>query len=312
MNARLPVLVIALALVTASCAQKESSATSETPADSVDKIGVVEVSNYPLEYVVTRLGDPLFEVRFRAADEPDPAYWKPTPEDVLAMQEADLIVVNGASYESWMKDVSLPASRVVDTTVAVADRLIALEDNVTHSHGTEGAHEHAGTAFTTWLDPTLLMAQAVAVERALTARWPDHGELFSRRLTELTEDLENLDRELSEATRPLEGRNVVFSHPVYQYLQARYGIEGRSVHLEPGVMPDLEQIAELERIVASDDVEWMIWEAEPAQALSQHLATLGVKPIVFEPVGARPADGDYLAGMRYNLESLHAALQPTR
>jgi len=308
MNARLSILVIALVLVTASCAQKESSATSETPAGSIDKIGVVEVSNYPLEYVVTRLGDPLLEVRFRAADEPDPAYWKPTPEDVLAMQEADLIIVNGASYESWMKDVSLPASRVVDTTAEVADRLLKLEEHVTHSHGSEGAHEHAGTAFTTWLDPTLLMAQAEAAERALSARWPDHAEHFARRLTELESDLETLDTDLHAATRSFEGKSVVFSHPVYQYLQARYGIEGRSVHLEPGVMPDPSQIAELERVIASERAEWMIWEGEPAPGLRERLATIGVTPIVFEPLGTRPATGDYLDGMHRNLE----ALQPAR
>ncbi|NIV56794.1 MAG: zinc ABC transporter substrate-binding protein, partial [Actinobacteria bacterium] len=57
------------------------------------------MSNEPLAWVVRRLAAPLVEVRFRAADVPDPAYWKPSAEDVLAMQQADLIVLNGASYE---------------------------------------------------------------------------------------------------------------------------------------------------------------------------------------------------------------------
>jgi zinc transport system substrate-binding protein len=308
MNARLSVLLFILGILTASCAPKESSSTAGAPAASADKIGVVEVSNYPLEYVVTRLGDPLLEVRFRAADASDPAYWKPTPEDVLAMQEADLIVVNGATYESWMKDVSLPASRVVDTTAAAADRLLPLEEHVTHSHGPEGAHEHSGTAFTTWLDPTLLTAQAEAAAQALSTRWPDHAELFARRLAELTSDLEALDADLTAAIRPFEGKRGVFSHPVYQYLQARYGINGKSLHLEPGVTPDPDQLAELERVIASEGAGWMIWEGEPAPGLRERLATIGVTLIVFEPLGTRPATGDYLDVMHRNLEALQRSI----
>jgi len=95
-----------------------------------------------------------------------PAYWRPTVEQIIAMQEADLIVVNGAGYEGWLKGVSLPASRLVDSTAEARDRLIAIDSTVTHSHGTEGEHEHTGTAFTTWLDPSLLIEQARAAEQA--------------------------------------------------------------------------------------------------------------------------------------------------
>ncbi len=33
-----------------------------------------------------------------------------------------------------------------------------LEGATTHSHGPEGAHEHTGWAFTTWIDPQLTIA----------------------------------------------------------------------------------------------------------------------------------------------------------
>ena len=38
---------------------------------------------------------------------------------------------------------------------------------------------------------------------------------------------------------------VLFSHPVYQYFEAGYGINGRSVHWEPGEMPDDAKWGEL-------------------------------------------------------------------
>lgn len=59
------------------------------------------MTNYPLHSVVQRRASPQLEVRFRAADAPDPAYWRPTAEDVIAMQGVDLVIVNGASYGGW-------------------------------------------------------------------------------------------------------------------------------------------------------------------------------------------------------------------
>ena len=58
------------------------------------------------------------------------------------------------------------------TTNGLEERLIPLQKEATHSHGLEGEHEHSGTAFTTWLDPTLAAEQASAIKEALAARWP--------------------------------------------------------------------------------------------------------------------------------------------
>jgi len=57
---------------------------------------------------------PWIEVRSQPmCQEIDPAYWKPTPKEVSAMQQADLIILNGASYEQWLKNVSVPPSKLV-------------------------------------------------------------------------------------------------------------------------------------------------------------------------------------------------------
>jgi len=285
--------------------------TSEKPAAEkaaeTTEIGTVEVSNEPLAWTVRRIAAPLVEVRFRAADVPDPAYWKPSADDVLGMQQADLIVLNGASYESWLKDVSLPTSRVVDTSAAVADRLIRIEDVVTHSHGPEGEHEHTGTAFTTWLDPTLLAEQARAVRTALGLRWPEHDALFADRLAALETDLEALDAELEASVAWVGDRPLVFSHPVYQYLQRRYGLAGDSVHWEPDAVPDDAQWRELAHLQDHHPARWMVWEAEPLPATREALAERGLGVIVVSPCATPPAEGDFLDVMRANAARLREA-----
>ena len=302
--------VVLIAVVGAfGCAAEPPTPATEPVETASTSIGVVEVSNEPLAWVVDRLAAPLVEVRFRAAGASDPAYWRPSAEDVVAMQQADLIVLNGASYESWLPNVSLPATRLVDTTAEVRDRLIAITDSVTHSHGPEGEHEHTGTAFTTWLDPTLLTEQARAVRQALGARWPEHDALFEDRFVSLATDLEALDGELAAATTAADARPVVFSHPVYQYLARRYGLIGDSVHFEPDVPPEPAQWAELDHLLDHQSAEWMIWEADPIAEVREALAERGCGVIVVAPCATPPTDGDFLDVMRRNAAELRAALR---
>ena len=103
------ILNIVLLLSLAGC----TSPDVEKQADEADQTGglpIVYVSNYPLEFFVERIAGPVVDVRFPAAASGDPAYWVPQPEDITEMQTSDLIVLNGASYELWLKNVSLPST----------------------------------------------------------------------------------------------------------------------------------------------------------------------------------------------------------
>jgi zinc transport system substrate-binding protein len=263
------------------------------------------VTHYPLEYAVSRLGGSRVEVRFRGRDAGDPAYWRPDTDDIVAMQDSDLIVVNGAGYEPWLVDVSLPVSRLVDTTAPWADRLVDLEETVTHSHGPEGDHDHGGTAFTTWLDLSLFARQVETTAEAMKRRWPEHATEFSRRAAELVAELEALDAEFETAAAQLRGRVFAFSHPVYQYLQARYGLEGASVHWEPDVTPDAKAWAEFEHLADhGHSVAAMIWEDSPTPETREELMSRGVAVAIVHPVATAPPDGDFMAAMRANLQEL--------
>jgi len=306
-------VLAAVLLSVAACGPGEAPEDTggTAPVASRTATGSIEVTHYPLAYVAERLVGPLVEVRFRAAEAADPAYWRPTAEEVVDMQEADLIVVNGAGYESWLKDVSLPTSRLLDSTAAVRDRLIDISSNTTHSHGLEGEHEHTGSAFTTWLDPTLLIEQARALSQGLERRWPDQTALFAERLAALVTDLETLDAELRAATANAADHPVIFSHPVYQYLQQRYSLVGTSVHWEHDEAPDASQWNELEHLIVENRAEWMVWEAEPLAETSERLLELGLRWVVFDPCSTPPEEGDLLTVMRRNAEALREAFEPS-
>ncbi len=299
----------AMLIAVVGCSEKTDEATGEAaaraPSGGAGK-PLVYATNYPLQYFVERIADGAVDVRFPVPGDQDPAYWTPAPDDVLAMQEADLIVLNGASYEGWLKNVSLPPSRMVVTTDGLADRLIPLAVEVTHSHGLEGEHEHSSTAFTTWLDPTLAAAQAAAIQEALAARWPRHADRFEAQLAQLTEELTALDAGTREAVAGNPELPVLFSHPVYQYLAHRYGLDARSVHFEPDQIPDDAAWQELAAMLEERPASWMIWEGSPLPEIRQRLESLRVRSVVFDPCARTPPSGDFLAVMEKNTQALRA------
>jgi len=260
--------------------------------------------NHPLAYFAARIGGEHVEVVMPAPSGIDPAFWKPSPETIAAYQSADLLLENGAGYAAWTKRATLPRASRVDTSAGFRDRLIVQSDAVTHAHGPGGDHSHATTAFTTWLDPTLALEQANAIARALIERRPLSERDFSRGLAELEADLLQLDQRLENATGPLRGQPLLFSHPVYQYLARRYDLEGRSLHLEPGEPPTATQWRDLEALLREQPARLMLFEGEPHPEAEARLRAQGVRTVVFEPSGNRPAEGDWLTSMRANAERL--------
>ncbi len=67
-------------------------------------------SNYPLSFFAEKIsGKP--EIVIFPEIEGDPAFWEPNTADILTMQQSDIILLNGATYEKWLTGVALPKRR---------------------------------------------------------------------------------------------------------------------------------------------------------------------------------------------------------
>ena len=137
---------------------------------------------------------------------------------------------------------------------------------------------------------------------------PDAASDFDANLAALRTDLESLDQRLEAATRRLGDTPLLSSHPVYQYLARRYGLNLQNVHFEPDENPDEETWADLERLHGAHPAATMLWEAEPLPEIAERLRALGIEGIVFDPAGNRPASGDFLEVMTANADNLEGRL----
>ena len=238
---------------------------------------LIYVVNYPLKYFAERIGGDRVEVRFPVPADVDPAFWKPTADQIAEFQQADLILFNGAGYAKWRASATLPESKCVTT---FRGETIPIADAGTHSHGPAGKHAHGAIAFTTWLDLSLAAAQAGVVRDALVNADPVGEPGFDTRFSELEKDLLTLDKELA---RTLPKEPLIASHPVYQYLARRYGLNIRSVHWEPDEFPDEKAWAELRTILKDHPAKTMLWEGPPNPKTAAKLHDLGLRTQVLDP-----------------------------
>lgn len=304
---------VAICALLAACGPKSEPPAGTSPAAASKKATaahgrlVVYVANYPLAYFAERIGGPEVEVKFPAPAGEDPAFWQPGEKEITEYQEADVILLNGASYSKWLENVTLPDSKTVNTSATFSDKFIVVKDAVTHSHGGSGEHSHSGTAFTTWIDFDQAIQQADAVREAFQAARSSQVELFALNFDQLKSELLALDAGMKAVGAKLANAPVVASHPIYQYWARRYGINLQSVLWEPGTVPDDAQMEALKKILATHPARVMVWEDEPAKESVEKLKVLGINSVVFNPSANVPATGNWLDVMKANLAGLQNA-----
>ncbi len=265
--------------------------------------GFIYASNYPLAYFAERISGKPERVIFPEIDG-DPAFWEPVLDDIITMQQADVILLNGATYEKWKTHVSLPRRKIVETADGFKDQFLGLEHAVNHSHGPSGDHSHVGTAFTTWMDFSLAVSQAEAVKNALVTIGIAPENELDKNYETLKQQLQAIDQELKKITEEYSEVPLVASHPVYQYFARRYNLNLQAVLWEPDIFPEEDKWNELKELVKRHPAKWMIWEGEPLPESVSKLKKMGIESIVFDPCGNRPDEGDFMLVMKDNVANL--------
>ena len=274
-------------------------------ASAEDRPRIVAV-NYAIQSMAERLVGDAAEVVMPVPEGVDPSFWRPSIADISMIQSSDLILLNGAGFATWIDRVSLPRSKVVNTSAGFSLEYITTR-SITHSHGDGGEHSHEGTASYVWLDPVLAAMQAEAIAAALTARsLAPEGEVESR-LAALRADLESLDEEARAALSKAQNTRFIATHPRYHYLARAYGLSIDYLEWEAGAAPDADQLADLQARVADSGATVLIWEADPPQAALEATADLGLTNVTVAPLAQAAPKGAFLEAMAGSLAALAAA-----
>ena len=270
---------------------------------------VVQASSYPAYYFAQRVATDSFDVRYRVPNAVDPAFWRPGDEDLIAFQQADIILLNGATYEKWLKTVTLPRSIMLDTSKGFSDQYLESEGK-THQHGNGVDHSHGGTAMTTWLDFALAAKQAESIAERFIVEVPGDEAAIKERLAVLKEDLEKLDDRMNAVAGAWGDKELIIaSHPVYQYLAKAYRFTIESMEWEWNTPLGEQETAKLKALIDKNQASWMMWESNPTKESQARIRQLGLEILVVSPCGNRIGDKDWLQIMHNNVLMLESIVK---
>lgn len=222
----------------------------------------------------------------------DRADWRPTASELASFLEDDLLLIGGR--ESWTDTAALPSNRTLALDERLDTELIETDAVVTHSHGPDGDHSHRGIAPNPWLDPDLAVLMATSIRDACVRLAPVHQEefrsneaLWRRRLIEASTGIELAVN--ANPTRP-----VLFASDGYQYLQRRYGMNGRYLEWSDVETIDEARLAELESARSTHPAVHLVWPSPPAASIVEALEARGIESVVFPLPGPTDTSVDLI------------------
>jgi zinc transport system substrate-binding protein len=303
--AALPLLpALLLPALLASCGAEPEN----TPQAGDSKL--VYASFEPQRWLSAQLVGELAEIAVITAEGEDPLHYTPDEKQLAAIQQAKLVVLNGAGAEPWTDKLSLPLSKTVNTSDAFHDEYIEIQGAIKHSHGPGKEHTHAGTDPHIWLDPENLRRMARAIHASLIKIWPEQKDALGKRLQATEKAIDALHQGFESLGKQPEGEVFVASHPAYNYVARRYGWEMLNLDLDPETMPGDEVFAELKEKLQSHKARYIFWEGEPKAEIAARFKTeLGLESVLFSPGELLSKDElakgeDFASVMQANMQRL--------
>jgi zinc/manganese transport system substrate-binding protein len=299
---RLSAVVVALALFGGACS------------------GEVEVSGLEVVATTTILGDlarnvvgadGTIEVLLPIGA--DPHDYQASARQVAAVQEADLVIVNGLGLEEGLADVLESAAADGANVLTIAPLLDPLPFG---SDGAEG-DDAGGDDPHVWLDP-LRMARASQLVAAELSKLDD-GIDWAARGNAYADELRAVDDTIKSilSTVPAADRKLVTNHDALGYFAARYGFGVVGVVIPGGstlAEPSSAELTELVTTVEQEQVRAIFAETTSPEALADAVAAeAGADIVVVElftgSLGEPGSGADSLIGMlETNARRIAAAL----
>ena len=274
--------------------------SSESSSSESKVLKPIYTLSFPADFLVAQLVRDDLEHKCILPIGEDPPFWKPEPEIVVEVQQASLIVGNGAGFEGWVKTASLPSSKMLQSADGLD--LIHMEGQ-THSHGKGGDHSHGEIDPHTWSAPDLYAQQAEVVYERLAKLDVEHALQFQERLSELKNHLEQLSQNYAQVLEAFKEVHFAANHPSFSYLFRAYDLKVHNFVFDPEERTSPEQLEKFQQWSESKAPIVLLWESEPTENVRTQFSS-SVIHVTLDPL-EQPQNGlpyDYFAQAQSNIQ----------
>jgi zinc/manganese transport system substrate-binding protein len=275
--------VAGLALLLALLAQAVPVRAAE------NQIAVVAAENFYGDIARQIGGDRVSVISILNNPDQDPHLFETTPGIVRQIAAAQIVILNGANYDSWM-DKLLAAVPRHDRTVINAARLTGYKS---------GDNPHL------WYDPATMPAVAADIADALAKADSAHAADYNARLKLTLTALDQVTQKVAQLKAKHAGTAVTATEPVFGPMARALGLTMRNERFQLAMMNDTEpsarDVAAFESDLKERRVRLLIYNSQVSEKLTERLRDIAKRakvPVigVTETMPANVKFQDWLLG----------------
>lgn len=276
----LTILIVILLSVLVSCKLK-------APGEK-EKPNII-TTIYPYELLTRQLVDTLFTVETLLPDNASPHTWSPSPQDIMKLQKADVIIANGLGLETNLeKTLAKTGSKLITVSDFInKDKLIYFDNE--HEPAAEGEeeHKHEGANPHIWTSPELLTDIVIELSEELARRYPMHKTALEQNARLIIMELFQAESKIRSERNEFENPAVITLHDAFVYFLQYFDIEHiGSVQPAAGKDPAPQQLKILADKIKSEGIKAIFIEPQmnprPAEVLAEEL---GLKVLQYDDLG---------------------------
>jgi zinc/manganese transport system substrate-binding protein len=288
------VAVGALAVLAVACGSDGSESTADTAQPVADVPTIVVTTDILGDVVSEAVGD-LAAVEVIMPTGADPHDFAPSARQAESMENADLLVVNGAGFEEGMTDIielvesaGTPVFTFTDHVELLtfdghdhADEDHADEDHADEEHADEDhadeEHDHTGDDPHFWTDPSRMASAVEAFALEFGALDGVDATAVEAQVESYVDELVALDAEMEQTLSAVsdDQRVLVTNHEVFGYFADRFDFEivGAVIpSLTTSAEPSTAEVEALADLIAQEQIPAIFADTSGSTRLAEAIA----------------------------------------
>ena len=309
------------------------STKSVYSADAEKESFVITASFYPVYIAALNVAGDIDGVEVRNLTQPQTGClhdYQLTTEDMKAMADSDVLLINGGGIESFVSKVAktYPKLSIINLSASFAELPEEDEEEEDHDHE-DSAHEdadhedadhdhdhdHGEQNSHFWMDIELYRKEVESMEEGLSKRDPVHADQYKKNAEAYLKKLESLQSEEAELKAALSGKKVVVFHEAFLYLAEDLDMQvTMTMDLDEERQVSAGEVRQVLDALALSDDKIIFAERTYGEEMGDRMTEEASATVIYLDPLTRPKDGQeseqdgYLLAMQENFDKIRTTL----
>lgn len=229
------------------------------------EINIVAAENFYGELAKEIGGNQVSVQSIISNPDADPHLFTTSPSTSKAISQAQIIIYNGADYDSWINQMIAGVDKKKVTIINVAD-LVGVKS---------GQNPHL------WYKPETFPKLAKVLANKISAINPSEAAAISQNLTTFIKDQDKVVKMINATKSKYTGTPVTATEPVYGYMVDAMGLKMEGIDFQWKVMNDTEptpkMIADYQSLLTNKQVKILFYNSQVSDSVTKNMQDLAKK-----------------------------------